>query len=325
MNDQERYNRLMEQLQIELGSEIMAACLDEAVTGIKVGGDGKLIVKKHSIAWENTGIVLDANRRVRLLGIISSELGKTFNGESALLSGELPRTGSRLQGWGNPLADTAFVIRRHSSQIFTLDDYVTAGILEPWQADLLRQHILNLSTIVVCGATDSGKTTFLNALIAEMVGTQHLIILEDTTELRCEAENVLRLKSDPPRVTLRDLVTSTLRADGDRLIIGEVRGPEGWDMIQALNMGRRGGLTTVHADNARGALLRFGMMCQQAGLTPQWLQIQEAIDVIVHIKMQANGKRRVTELQEVQHENVSERIPIELKPLGPALVNGVTH
>lgn len=325
MNEQERYERLMGQLRIELGTEILAAVLDEAVTGIKVGGDGKLMVKKHSVSWENTGIVLDPHRRLRLLSIVSSELGKTFNNEAALLSGEIPMTGSRLQGWGNPLAETAFVIRRHSSQIFTLDDYVTAGIVEQEQANALKQYVLGGSNIVVSGATDSGKSTLCNALIAEMRGTQHIIILEDTTELRCNAENVLRLKSDPPRVTLRDLVASSLRADGDRIVIGEVRGPEGWDLIQAWSCGRRGGVTTVHADNARGALLRFGMMCQQVGLAPQWLQIQEAIDVIVHIQMLANGQRKVTEIMEVAHENVAASIPIELRPLGHGLANGATH
>lgn len=321
--ERERYERLMTQLRVELG-DVMDAVMDEAVTGIKVGDDGKLMVKKHSREWVNTGIVLDANRRLRVLNLIANDLGKTFHHDVPLLSGELPMTGSRVQGWGAPLAETAFVIRRHSSQIFTLDDYLAAGILDPWQADTLRKHVHGMSNIVVSGATDSGKTTLANALLAELSGTQHVLIVEDTTELQCNAENVLRLKPNPPQVTLLDIVRSCLRADADRIVIGETRGAEGLELLKAWNTGRRGGMTTVHADNARGALLRFAMFCQEAGVPPQWLLIQEAIDLIVHIKMTANG-RKVTEIQEVQHENVEEQIPIRLKELGRLHAERTTH
>ena len=309
--EQERYDRLMGQLKEELGADIMTAVIDEAVTGIKVGDDGLLMIKKHSQTWEETGDILNFDRRVRVLNLIANELGKTLNEASSELSGEIPFTGSRIQGWVPPTADAVLVIRRHSSQLFTLDDYVRAGICTQEQADVLRWHVLNHSNIVVAGAVDSGKTTALNALLAEITGMEHVIYVEDTTELRGPMHNCLRLKTSESK-SMRDLLKSCLRLDPDRVIVGETRGAEALDMLEIWDTGRRGGMTTLHADSAHGVLRRLGQLCLKANEAPPWEVIGNVIDLIVYIKMTRDG-RRITEIMEVNHERLEGNIPVELK------------
>ena len=309
--EQERYNRLMGQLKAELGADIMAAVINEAVTDIKIGGDGELIVKYHSRDWQKIGVNLDFDRRVRVLNLIANELGKTLNEESSELSGELPLTGSRIQGSVPPTSNATLAIRRHSSQLFTLIDYVEAGICTQEQADFLRHCVLSGKNLVVAGGVGSGKTTAVNALLAEITSMEHVIYVEDTAELRRFTPNCTVLKTSETR-TMRDLLKSCLRLQPDRIVVGETRGPEGYEMLKVWDAGQRGGITTVHADDAHGVLRRFEQFCLEANVPPQWDLIEKVIDVIVYIKMTREG-RKITELMEVNHERIGERVPVELK------------
>ena len=309
--EQERYNRLMGQLKVELGTDIMAAVIDEAVTDIKVGGDGELIVKYHSRDWQKIGVNLDFDRRVRVLNLIAHELGKTLNEASSELSGELPLTGSRIQGSVPPTSNATLAIRRHSSRLFTLTDYVTAGICTQEQADFLRHCVLSGKNLVVAGGVGSGKTTLTNALLAEIISMEHVVIVEDTAEIRAFPPNCTVLKTSDTR-TMRDLLKSCLRLQPDRIVVGETRGPEGYEMLKVWDAGQRGGITTVHADDAQGVLRRFGQFCLEAGVQPQWELIRKVIDVIVYIKMTREG-RKITSIMEVNHERIGERVPVELK------------
>jgi len=303
--------RILDDYETGLGPEIRAAIRKPGVTGIKVAGeDGKLFVKEHSTKWVDTLHVVPLAVRRSTLNMISSELQKSFNEEQPSLSGELPLTGDRVQAWCPPIADYSLVIRRHSSQVFSLEDYVDAQIMTQQQANTLRRYVHEHKNMVWCGAVDSGKTTACNACLAEIEGTEHVFIVEDTKELKFLGANVTRLQTANSVATLQSLARDSLRGDYDRLVIGETRGAEGVEVIKIWNAGRRGGFTTVHAESAAGAFVRFAMFCQEARLPPLWMQIEAAIDVVIHIAMTQEG-RKITEIREVQHEDID--IPIKFK------------
>ena len=309
--------RIFDSYKVGIGEDILAALRDSAVTEIKVGADDRLFLKRGSQLWEDSGNRVTLDQRRYTLNIIASQMrGKPLNEASPLLEGKLPLTGDRIQGWGPPVADYALVIRRHADTIFTLEDYVAAGICTAWQAETLREHVLKGSNILVSGAVDSGKTTLVNALLLLLIGTEHLIYIEDTEELQGQPQNFIRLKTADSRATLQDIVRSSLRGNPDRLVIGEVRGEEMIDLIEAWNKGRRGGVATIHAGSAAAALHRIGHFYHKAKMEPQWHDIEAAIDLIVHIEMTATG-RKISELMEVHHGAVTEKIPIGLTKLGP--------
>ena len=326
--EKERYERLMYQLRKEMGQEILNAVMEDSVTGIKVGGDGKVIVKRHSLDWQDSGARLDFGTRVRVLSLIANDLGKTINDKTPQLEGELPLTGSRIEGAVPPTAEAVFVIRRHSPRIYTLEDYVRAGIMEEWQAAALRQAVLTEKNIVVAGAVDSGKTTLVNTLMTEIDDMGHVIVVQDTKELRTITPNITFLQTSP-QADMRKVLRSVLRMDFDRLIVGETRGAECYELIKLWDAGRRGGITTLHAEDAAGVLRRMGQFCLEAGVQPQWDLIRQVIDVIVFIKVvregRKNPRRIVSEIVEVDHADIGQSIPVGLKPLGPSQGVTITH
>lgn len=311
--ERQRYERVMSQLQDELGQRVLDAVTDDDVTGIKIGGDGKLMIKTHSTKWEFTGQIYDFTKRLRIMNIIAHDLDKTLKEDSPHLSGELPMTGSRVEGWVPPIGDGVLVIRRHSSRLIPLPEYVTKGIMTQRQMDLLLAYIKAKKNVFLAGAVDSGKTTLANALLAEIEGFEHFLFIEDTKELRFSGENATFLKSNPPAVTLQDLVLSALRFDYDRIIIGETRGVEILALIRALDMGRKGAITTIHAEDAKGVLRRLAQGCLMAKVPEQWSLIRQTVDVIVYIKMTPQG-RKVTEIAEVE-KDFADDIPVKLRYL----------
>jgi type IV secretion system protein TrbB len=164
----------------------------------------------------------------------------------------------------------------------------------------LKEAVLAKGNIVVVGGTSSGKTTLVNALLAEVATTNdRVVILEDTRELNCAAEDCVKLRTKPGIVSLADLVRSTLRLRPDRIIVGEVRGAEALDMLKAWNTGHPGGLATVHANSARGALYRIEQLVQEATVTVPRRLIAEAIDILVFLEGRGSG-RKVTEVARVE-------------------------
>jgi type IV secretion system protein VirB11 len=200
---------------------------------------------------------------------------------------------------------------------YRLADYVAARIMTPPQASILAQAVRERRNIVVAGGTSSGKTTLVNALLAEVAALgERVVILEDTRELKCSAEDVVALRTKPGVASLTDLVRSTLRLRPDR-IIGEVRGAEALDMLKAWNTGHPGGLTTVHANSAAAALTRLEQLVQEAVITVPRALIAEAIDLIVFIKGRG-AERRVESIVELS--GVNEDDSYVLKPaLAPQL------
>jgi type IV secretion system protein VirB11 len=295
--------RLHAQLAHDFGQTIGAALADRDVTEIMCNADGTVWLKTHTAGMVPTGERLTPQQAERILGTVADLLAKQVTPSQPLLQGELPLTGDRFQGWLPPVVPApAFVIRRHAPVIYTLEDYVHQGVLDPWQAQALRESVLCRHNIVVTGATDSGKTTLLNGLLHEIIAQgdtgERIVILEDTTELQCQARNLLQLHTTE-EVPLRELVRSCMRARPDRIIIGEVRGGEALELLKAWNTGHKGGLTSLHANSPEDALVRLDMLVLEAGLQqPVPLLVQAAIDRIVHIELTPQG-RKVTAIAEV--------------------------
>jgi len=230
-----------------------------------------------------------------LIGTVASMLGTVVNGRSPIVEGELPLDGNRFEGILPPVSPApVFVIRKRPRLIYTIVDYVAAGIMEAWHAEALRAAITTRQNIVIAGGTASGKTTLANALIHEMVAlgdaTERFVILEDTRELQCAARNAVQLHTGDV-ADLTHLTRVTMRLRPDRIIVGEVRGAEALGLLKAWNTGHPGGLTTVHANSAAAALMRLDTLIQEAGVPPQPTLVAEAVDLIVFITRTPAGRR----------------------------------
>src|SRR6201999_1655904 len=194
------------------------------------------------------------------------------------------------------VAAPCFAIRRPAVAIFTLGDYVTAGIMSAEQAELLRVGVRERRNILVAGGTSTGKTTLVNALLAEVAKTgDRVVLIEDTRELQCRSPNLVSLRTKDGVATLSDLVRSSLRLRPDRIPIGEVRGAEALDLLKAWGTGHPGGIGTIHAGTALGALRRLEQLIQEAVLTVPRALIAETINVIAVLSGRG-GQRRLAEL-----------------------------
>jgi type IV secretion system protein VirB11 len=190
-----------------------------------------------------------------------------------------------------------FAIRKPAGRIFTLEDYAASGVISTDQLAALKAAIATRANIIVAGGTGSGKTTLANALLAEIASLdERVVILEDTRELQCAAEDVVALRTQPGSVSLSDLVRSTLRLRPDRIIVGEVRGGEALDLLKAWNTGHPGGIATLHANSAQAALTRLEHLAMEACDAPPTALICEAIDLIVFIRRGGPAGRTVSEL-----------------------------
>jgi len=304
------------ELRKHLGPVVCAALEDETVTDIKCS-DGQVWVTYHRRGNVNTGAVLSEDDRRLALNVMAALLSKKINAESPSLSGELPLTGDRVQGFVQPISAPAFYIRRHAPEIFTFDDYVEKGILLPWQVKVIREHIQARSNIVFSGATGSGKTTLLNTALDEVSqSNDHVVVIEDTQEIKCKCPNVSFLLTSEEK-PLQRVIAEIMRIKPERLIIGETRDKAGLDLLRAWQTGHGGGFTTIHSTNAAGVFQRFAQFCQEAGVPPQWLLMQSTIGLIVHMEITTAG-RRCTEIEEVRRDTVAEHIPIALTRLGPS-------
>ena len=194
------------------------------------------------------------------------------------------------------VAAPAFAIRKPAVAVFTLDDYVAAGIMTAGQAAALRGAVAARKNILVAGGTSTGKTTLTNALLAEIAGTtDRVVLIEDTRELQCKAPNLVALRTKDGVASLSDLVRSSLRLRPDRIPIGEVRGPEALDLLKAWGTGHPGGIGTIHAGTALGAIRRLEQLIQEAVITVPRALIAETIDCIAVLSGRGS-ERRLAEL-----------------------------
>jgi type IV secretion system protein VirB11 len=217
------------------------------------------------------------------------------------VSAELPESGERFEGLVPPVvAAPCFAIRRPAIAVFSLDHYVQAGILSWAEANLLRSAVRDRRNILVAGGTSTGKTTLVNALLAEVARTSdRVVLIEDTRELQCAARNLVALRTKDGAATLSDLVRSALRLRPDRIPIGEVRGAEALDLLKAWGTGHPGGIGTLHAGSAIGALRRLEQLIQEAVVTVPRALIAETIEVIA-VLAGRGAARRLTELAAVK-------------------------
>ena len=277
-------------LRTAMGPSIAAALGDPRVIEIMVNPDGALRVDVLGEGRVDTGIAIPSDQVERIIRLVASHARAEIHRDAPIISAELPphaegRAGERFEGVLPPIATgPCFSIRKPAERLYRLVDYVGDGLMSPDAARILSLAVVERRNIVVAGGTSSGKTTLANALLAEMAGLdERVILIEDTRELQSPAADTVALRTRAGAVTMADLLRSTLRLRPDRIVIGEVRGPEALDMLKAWNTGHPGGIATVHANSAPAALTRIEQLVQEAVVTVPRRLIAEAVDLIVFI------------------------------------------
>ena len=291
-------------LRTAMGPAIGLALADPRVLEIMVNPDGALRLDVPGQGRVDTEIKLDPAQVERIVRLVASHARAEVHGDAPIVSAELPPSiegcaGERFEGVLPPVSiGPCFSIRKPAQRLYTLDDYIADGIVTPVAADCLRDAVRRRFNILVAGGTSSGKTTLANALLAEMASAdERVILIEDTRELQSPAADTVALRTRPAGanmtggVSMADLVRSTLRLRPDRIIVGEVRGPEALDMLKAWNTGHPGGIATVHANSALRALFRIEQLIQEAVVTVPRELIAGAIDLVVFISGRGIDRR----------------------------------
>ena len=299
-NARESEGRRRTMLRSAMGPAIARALADPSVIEVMVNPDGALRVDILGEGRVDTGDRLEAAQVERIVRLVASHARTEVHAASPIVSAELPPhgegAGERFEGLLPPVAIApCFAIRKPAARVFTLLDYVAAGICSAECARLLSIAVTQRQNILVAGGTSSGKTTLANALLAEMAALdERVILIEDTRELQCPAPDRVELRTRAGHVTMADLVRSTLRLRPDRIIVGEVRGPEALDMLKAWNTGHPGGIATVHSNSAASALTRIEQLTQESVVSVPRRLIAEAIDLIVFIAGRGAARRIAT-------------------------------
>jgi type IV secretion system protein VirB11 len=288
-------------LRTALGPAIASYLDDASIVEVMLNPDGRLWIDRLSEGLSDTGERLSAADGERIVRLVAHHVGAEVHAGSPRVSAELPETGERFEGLRPPVvAAPAFAIRKPAVAIFTLEDYVTVGIMSARQADALRQGVADRANILVAGGTSTGKTTLINALLAEVAKTvDRVVIIEDTRELQCAAPNLVAMRTKDGVASLSDLVRSSLRLRPDRIPVGEVRGAEALELLKAWGTGHPGGLGTIHAGSAIGALRRMEQLIQEAVVTVPRALIAQTIDLIAVLSGRGSA-RRLSELARVE-------------------------
>ena len=283
---------------------------DNDISEIMVNGPDRIYVERHG-RLELTPLRFSSSASLfGILDRIVSPLGRRLDEGSPLVDGRLP-DGSRVNAIIPPLAlgGATLTIRRFPERHLTLNDLVRAGALSDSMAQFLQICIEQRRNIIIAGGTGTGKTTVLNALSGFIAEEERIVTIEDSAELRLQQDHVVSLESRPPNIegsgeiTIRDLVRNALRMRPDRILVGECRGGEALDMLQAMNTGHDGSLTTAHANSPRDAVARLEVMTMMAGFDLPVRAIREqissAVDIIVQLTRFGDGARRITAITEV--------------------------
>lgn len=283
---------------------------DPAVTEVMINGPRKVFFEQRGKLHLSDRVFRDDDHIMRIVEKIVVPINRRIDESSPMVDARLP-DGSRVNAIIPPLSvdGPTVTIRKFSRDPLTVDDLVSFGTLIPEMVDFLRACIRTRLNVIVSGGTGSGKTTLLNVLSSFIPPTERVVTIEDPCELQMRQRHVIRLETRPPnvegkgQVTQRDLVRNALRMRPDRIIVGEVRAGEAFDMLQAMNTGHDGSLTTAHANTPRDAIARVENMVLMAGLDLPIRAIREqvasALDLVVHVSRLADGTRRVTHVTEV--------------------------
>ncbi len=283
---------------------------EEGVADIMINGPKNVFIEKGGRIQRSKVVFRDNEHLMQILDRIVSKVGRRIDETSPMCDARLP-DGSRVNAVIPPLAldGPSLTIRRFGSNPLTLEDLLRFGAFTPEMVMLLEGAIKARLNMIISGGTGSGKTTLLNTLSSFIPGDQRMITIEDAAELQLQQEHVLRLETRPPniegkgRVTATDLVKNALRMRPDRIIIGECRGPEALDMLQAMNTGHEGSLTTIHANTPRDAVSRLETMISMGGIELPMKalrhQFASAVDLIIQANRLQGGPRKVTHITEV--------------------------
>lgn len=287
----EAHSRLIEQMRRILGESICAVFDDPSAVEIMLNDDGRILVERHGQGIAELTRMSPA-KALNFLALMASWRETVVDRNRPIVEGAMPDEfrRARFAGCIPPLTPMpTFSIRLPTTRIFTLEDYVHAGILSPDQRDRLTEALDTRKNILVSGGTGSGKTTLLNALshrVAQVSGLeQRVVIIEDTREIVCNAPNTVQMLTDPDAdIDMTRLLKLTLRYRPDRIFVGEVRDGAALALLKAWNTGHPGGLATLHANDPEAALVRLDQLCQEAGVPSQTALIREAVDVVVQIR-----------------------------------------
>lgn len=297
----EAIERVITKIKREFGDEILSILNDPLTIEIMLNPDGKLWVEKLGQDAYCFGDFLEAKAK-SIITSVATLLDTVASSENPILECELPLDGSRFEALLPPVVSSpTFTIRKKASKIFTLEDYVNAGTITPQQNEIIVRAIAERQNILVVGGTQTGKTTFSNAIldgIAKISPDHRLIIIEDTAELQCNSKNKVFLRSTKD-VSMLTLLKATMRLRPDRIIVGETRGKEALDLLKAWNTGHPGGIATVHANSAKGGLTRLEQLISEVSSTSMAELIAEAVNLIIFIK-KTNSGRKVEEIAEVK-------------------------
>lgn len=313
--------RRIRMLRTALGPEIAAALEDPEIVEVMLNPDGSLWVDRLGEGRSPTGRSLPAPVAERIIRLVAAHARAEVHAGLPILSAELPETGERFLGVLPPVVRApSFAIRKRALRILTLADYVADGVMFEAQATFLRSAVRERLNIVVAGGTSTGKTTLANALLDEIAQTRdRVLILEDTVELQCRSDDHVGMRSEPGVTTMADLVRATLRLRPDRIVVGEVRGAEALDLLKAWGTGHPGGIATVHAGSALGALIRLEQLVQEVAVTVPRALIAEAVNVIVFIAGRGRA-RRVREIARViGHDSQGYQLDTSLGPPFPSI------
>ena len=289
--------RHLTMLRTAMGPEIVAALKDPDVIEVLLNPDGTLWIDRLGAGRSATGTRLPSDTAERVIRLVAACVGVEAHRGAPIVSAELPGRGERFEGLLPPIvAAPTFAIRKKAIGIIALERYVSDGILTQAQSNFLREAVRARLNIVIAGGPSTGKTTLANALLQEVAATRdRVIVLEDTVELQCVAEDHVPLRTKPGVVSMAQLVRSTLRLRPDRIVVGEVRGGEALDLLKAWGTGHPGGIATLHAGSAIGALTRLEQLIQEAIDTVPRALIAETLDVLVFI----DGRGRERKVRDI--------------------------
>ncbi|MGZ4683312.1 MAG: CpaF family protein [Acidimicrobiales bacterium] len=284
---------------------------DEEITEVMCNGPESVYVERNGRLEKSTATFVDETHLRRIIDKIVSEIGRRIDESNPLCDARLP-DGSRVNAVIHPLAigGPFLTIRKFSKEKLQVDDLIRFGTLNAHSARFLQACVVGRLNIIVSGGTGTGKTTTLNVLSSFIPSDERIVTVEDAKELQMHQDHVLSLEARPPNiegrgeVTIRDLVKNCLRMRPDRIVVGECRSGEALDMLQAMNTGHDGSLTTVHANSPRDTLARLETLVLMAGFDLPIRAIREqmssAIDLIVQLTRLRDGSRRITHISEVQ-------------------------
>jgi pilus assembly protein CpaF len=283
---------------------------DDSVTEVMVNGFDKVYVERNGKLERSDVRFVDESHVMRIIDKIVSQVGRRVDESSPMVDARLP-DGSRVNAIIAPLAlnGPTLTIRKFSRDPYTINDLITFGTLTARSAQFIAAGVKGKLNVLISGGTGTGKTTTLNAVSAFIPGDERIVTIEDAAELQLQQEHVITLESRPSNIEgtgeikIRELVRNALRMRPDRIIVGEVRGAETLDMLQAMNTGHEGSLTTIHANSPRDALSRLETLVMTGGVELPHRAIREqiasAFDLLIQIQRLVDGSRRVTHITEV--------------------------